>query len=132
MHNLHILPAGILLLLLFICILFVILQNYMVTMTKPDIRQLKHTIILKKKKKKWEEERNCVLFVRSELTSQVDQSYLGIKKENHYWCQDQYLLIFLPNANTYGCAASQANIFIEKAALKTLELWKFRSSTRQS
>ena len=52
MHNLHILPAGILLLLLFICILFVILQNYMVTMTKPDIRQLKHTIILKKKKKK--------------------------------------------------------------------------------
>ena len=68
MHNLHILPAEILLL-LFVCVLFVILENYMVTLTKPDIRQLKHTIILKKKKKKWEEERNCVLFVRSELTN---------------------------------------------------------------
>ena len=50
MHNLHILPAEILLL-LFVCVLFVILENYMVTLTKPDIRQLKHTIILKKKKK---------------------------------------------------------------------------------
>ena len=59
MHNLHILPAGILLLLLFICILFVILQNYMVTMTKPDIRQLKHTIILKKKKKVGRGEELC-------------------------------------------------------------------------
>ena len=64
--------------------LFVILENYTVTLTKPDIRQLKHTIILKKKKKKKWEERNCVLFVRSELTNQVDQPYLGIKKENHY------------------------------------------------
>ena len=67
MHNLHILPAEILLL-FFVFVLFFILENYMVTLTKPDIRQLKHTIILKKKKK-WEEERNCVLFVRSELTN---------------------------------------------------------------
>ena len=37
MHNLYILPAGILLL-LFICVLFVILEKYTVTLTKPDIR----------------------------------------------------------------------------------------------
>ena len=42
----------------------------------------------------------------------------------------QLVEILVPN--TYGCAAFQANIFIEKAALKTLELWKFRSSTRKS
>lgn len=37
MYNLYILPAGILLLLLFICVLFVILEKYTVTLTKPDI-----------------------------------------------------------------------------------------------